>query len=95
MQRRIDQRKRGTFAGTIERAAPGDCVTTLDVCGRQRAERARHLGNAQIGEMPRFQSSDPVGEHVGHDAGPIFIGPPSHVKEQAQGSGLKAQGLGA
>ena len=82
MQRRVDQGKRGTFAGTIERAAATDDMPTLDVCRRQRTKRARHLGDAKIGQMPRFERSDPVGEHVVHVGGPIFVAAPSGVKDQ-------------
>ena len=64
MQRTIEQRKRRALAGARERRPFGKSGTALDVGGRQRAQRARHLGERELREMPRVELVDPATERV-------------------------------
>src|SRR2546427_12781123 len=62
MQRSVKQRERGALAGTRQRRALSQLPPSLDIVRRQRAERARHLGERQLGEVVRFERVDPAVE---------------------------------
>ena len=64
MQRTIEKRKRRALAGARERRAVGQSGAPLDISGRQRAQRARHLGERELREMPRVELVDPATERV-------------------------------
>ena len=66
VQRRIEEGERGTLAGTVQRGARGDLVSPLDIGRRQRAQRARHLGHAEIRQVTLFERDEPVGEAWRH-----------------------------
>ena len=81
VQRRVEQRERRTFAGTVERPAPAAgsgrrCrrpASALHVSRRQRAERARHFGHAQVGEMSLLERRQPVQRRRGRDVQPHSV----------------------
>ena len=66
MKRRVEQCKGRAFAGAVEGAMHGGAVgaraAPLDVRGRKGSKRPRHLLDAEVGQMPRFQRGKPVGE---------------------------------
>ena len=64
MERTVEQREGGAFSGARQRGALGELAASLDVGGRQGAQRARHFGKGQLGEMPRFERGHPAGESV-------------------------------
>ena len=64
MERAVEQRERGALAGAGERGAVGELLPPLDVGRRQRAERARHLREPKVREVPRLKRRDPMVEAV-------------------------------
>ena len=59
--RPVEERERRAFAGRRQRAAFGEPGAALDVAGRERAQRTRHLAHRQIGEMPALECLEPGG----------------------------------
>src|SRR5439155_15266698 len=64
MQGPVEERERGAFTCAAQGSAFAELVAPLDVGGRQRAERARHLGKLQVREVPRFERPDPRIESI-------------------------------
>src|SRR5688572_17681342 len=54
VQRCVEQRERRTLAGAVE-GATDRLTPSLDVGGRERPQRARHLLDPQIGKVPPFE----------------------------------------
>ena len=78
----IEQRERGAFPPAGERGSLDQLLPAFDVRGRQRAQRARHLGKRQIAEMFRFERGEPRDETIAwrgqmDKAGPTT--PPRHI----------------
>jgi hypothetical protein len=71
MQRRVEQREGGAFAGGGESAAFRELVAALDVGRRERAQRARRLAERQVRKMPRLERRDPIGEACSLD--PVIL----------------------
>jgi hypothetical protein len=68
VKRAIEQRERRPLSRAGQRRAFGDFVATLDVRGRERPQRTRHLRKCEVAEVPVFQVCDPGGEFVSQTA---------------------------
>ena len=55
----IEQGERRTFPSARERGSLDQLLAAFNVRGRQRAQRARHLGKRQIAEVFRFERGEP------------------------------------
>ena len=64
MQRTVEKSERRALAGARERRAFGELGTPLDIGRRQRAQRARQLGERELREMSRAELVDPAAERV-------------------------------
>jgi hypothetical protein len=62
VQRSVEEGEGGTLPRAVQRRALGDLVPPLDVGRGQCPQRACHLGDAQVRQMPRFECLEP-GRH--------------------------------
>ena len=88
MQRAVEERERRPLARASQRRAFGQPPAPFDVGRGERAQRARHFRERQIGEMSRLERLDPPMEmFVGQsEAGPK--GPTSMMLQAGRGDHL-------
>src|SRR4029077_19926813 len=65
MQRSVEQRECGPFAGALERRPRPQAPPPVHVKGRQRLQAPPHLGEGQARQVPRLESLEPAGNGIG------------------------------
>ena len=69
MQRAVEERERRALARAVQRGAAREAIAPLHVGRRQRPQGARHLGRAQVRQVPRLEGAEPRRGGIGRRCG--------------------------